>query len=136
MRSSGRTSASPHSSCKPTPPIDIDARIDGDPGSPFNVIAKASSRLGGPVDLEILLPEGITAHSGRNKVSGRACETRMELSARDRARREILVRASFTQGSATVSRVVPLVIFDRPLPAPKVPLRTNSRGERILEYSP
>ncbi|HLY11649.1 MAG TPA: hypothetical protein VKW04_20280, partial [Planctomycetota bacterium] len=123
------------SSCKPFAPIDLDAAIVGDPGSPFGITARASSRLGVPLDLEIVLPDGVTAHGGQAKASGRVCETRLEASALDRSRREILVRASFTQGTATMVRVVSLVLFDRPAPAPKAPLKTNARGETILEYS-
>jgi len=123
-------------SCKPTAPIELEARIIGDPSSPFGIAAKASTRLGVPVDLEIILPDGVTAHAGQAKVSGKACETRLDATARDRSRREILVRASFTQGGATMTRVLPLVLFDEPVRTPKIPLKTNSRGEAILEFSP
>lgn len=123
-------------SCKPTAPIDIDARIVGDPSVPFGITAKASSRLGLPIDLEIVLPDGVTAHAGRGRAFGKTCDVRLDASARDRSRREILVRATITENGAKLTRVVPLVLFDGPLPAAKTPVKVNSLGEAILEYSP
>lgn len=123
------------SSCKPTAPIDLDARIVGDPGGPFAVAAKAVSRLGGDVELEIVLPEGMTHLAGERKHKGRRCEAKVDARVPDRRRREILVRATTVQGGATLTKVVPLVIFDRPGPAPGTP-KLNARGEGILEFSP
>jgi hypothetical protein len=121
-------------SCKPTPPIDLDARIVGDPAGAFDIVARASSSLGAEIDLEILLPDGVTCQTGKQRLKGKSCDLKVTAQAHDRSRREILVRASFTQGNATMTRVVPLVLFDAP-PA-KHPVRRNSRGEAILEFSP
>ena len=121
-------------SCKPTAPIDLDVRLVGDPAAPFGITAKASSRSGLPVDLEIVLPDGVTAVAGQRKAQGRACETRLDAVAGDRSRREILVRASVRQDGAILTRVVPVVLFDAP--APKAAAAKNARGEAILEFHP
>ena len=123
-------------SCKPTAPIDLEAHLVGDPSSPFSVVAKASSRMNLPVELEVVLPEGVTHHAGERKVSGKSCETRLDASVRDRSRREILVRATVTLGSARLTKVIPLVLFDQPRPPAAGALRRNARGEALLEYSP
>ena len=70
------------SSCKPAAPIDLEARIVGDPAAPFGITARASSRTGAPVDLEIILPEGVTHSAGERKVRGRRCETRIDARAK------------------------------------------------------
>jgi len=122
-------------SCKPVAPIDLTAEIVGDPASPFGVRARASSRTGADVELEIVLPDGVTHVAGERKLRGKRCEARIDLQARDRRRREIFVRASFTEGGATFCRVIPLVLFDAPVEPPGTK-RRNSRGEAILELSP
>jgi len=122
-------------SCKPTAPIDLTAEIVGDPASPFGVIARATSRTGAEVELEVVLPDGVTHLAGARKLKGRRCEARVDLRTKDRARREIFVRASFTEGSATMTRVLPLVLFENPEPV-RGAVRQNSRGEAILEFSP
>jgi hypothetical protein len=131
----GLVAPSRPASCKPTAPIDIEARIEGDPGAPFAVTAKASSRSGGEVELEIVLPDGATHLGGERKLKGRRCEAKVDARVPDRRRREILVRATTVHGGATLTKVVPLVIFDRPEPPRGVPKR-NSRGEALLEFSP
>jgi hypothetical protein len=123
------------SSCKPTAPIDLTAELVGDPAAPFGVVARATSRTGAEVELEIVLPEGVTPLAGERKLKGRRCEARLDLKAADRSRREILVRATFTEGGATMTRVVPLVLFDAPAP-PRGAMRKNARGETILELAP
>ena len=45
------------------------------------------------------------------------------------------LRASVTEGGATLCQVIPLVLFDGPRKAPGVK-RRNARGEAILELSP
>lgn len=123
-------------SCKPTAPIDLEAALEGDPAGTFGVTARASSRLGAPIDLEIILPTGVTLQGGRPRASGPLCQAHVDATARDRSRREIFVRATVVQGSARLTKVVPLVLFDAPA-APPVPRRkTNSRGEPIAEFSP
>ena len=122
-------------SCKPTAPIDLEARIVGDPSLPFGISAKASSRTGADVELEIILPDGVTHLAGAKKHNGRRCEARVDVRAKDRKRCEILVRATTVEGGATMTRVLPLVLFDGPVPAPGTP-KKNSRGEGILEFSP
>ncbi|MBI3855304.1 MAG: hypothetical protein HY293_06400 [Planctomycetes bacterium] len=122
-------------SCKPTAPIDLEARLVGDPSSPFGISATATSRTGSEVELEILLPVGITHLSGDRKLKGRRCEARIDASVKDRTRREIFVRATTVEGGAVMTRVVSLLLFDGPLPARGTPGK-NSRGEGILEFSP
>jgi len=124
----------PVPSCKPTAPIDLDVRLVGDPASPFGITAKASSRSGLPVELEIVLPDGVHAVAGQRKAQGRSCEARLDAVARDRSRREILVRATVRQDGAILTRVAPLVLFDAP--APKPAAKRNSRGEAIQEFGP
>jgi hypothetical protein len=125
----------PVPSCKPTAPIDLEARLEGDPTTSFSVSARASSRLGLPVELEVVLPEGVAHHAGARKVSGVSCETRLDASVPDRTRREIFVRATVSEGTAKLTKVIPLVLFDKVRPAAAT-LRKNSRGEALLEYSP
>lgn len=108
----------------------------GDPSNPFGVTARATSRTGDDVELEIVLPEGVIPLAGNPKSRGRRCEARVDLRANDRTRREILVRAVVTHGTARMVRVVPLVIFDGPRPSSKSKATVNSRGEPILEFSP
>src|SRR6187549_3781156 len=97
-------------SCKPTPPIDLDARIVGDPAGAFEIVARASSPLGAEIDLEIVLPDGVSSSSDKKRLKGKSCNLRVPAQAKDRSRREILVRATFTQANATMTRVVPLVL--------------------------
>ena len=123
--------------CKPTAPIDLEATIEGDPGGAFGVTARASSRLDAPVELEIVVPDGVTVHGGSPRAWGKACAAHVEATARDRSRREIFVRASLVRGGTRLTRVVPLVLFDAAGPKPPPPRRTtNSRGEAIAEFSP
>jgi hypothetical protein len=121
--------------CKPTAPIDLEARILGDPSAPFGVSARASSRSGAEVELEIVLPDEVTHLAGLKKLRGRRCEARIDAHVKDRRRCEILVRATVTEGGATMTRVIPLVLFDAPVPS-RGTLKRNSRGEAILEFSP
>jgi hypothetical protein len=131
----GLSSPSRPASCKPSAPIDLDARLTGDPSSPSGVVARASSRTGGDVELEVVLPEGVDHVAGERKLKGRRCEARVDLRTADRTRREILVRATTTEGGATLTRVVSLPLFDGKERARGTP-RKNSRGEAILELSP
>ncbi|HVE38528.1 MAG TPA: hypothetical protein VNM14_01485 [Planctomycetota bacterium] len=122
-------------SCKPTAPIDLTAEIVGDPAAPFGIQARASSRSGREVELEIVLPDGVTHVAGERKIRGKRCEARVDLRAADRQRREIFVRASITEGGAILTRVIPLVLFEAAKPPPGTK-RRNSRGEAILELTP
>jgi len=127
---------SPRASCKPTAPIDIEASIVGDPSGAFGVTARAASRHGAEVDLEIVLPDGVIHLTGERKMRGRRCETRVDLRATDQNRKEIVVRATITDGEARLTRVLPLVIFAGPPPASKGRPGRDGRGEPILEFSP
>jgi hypothetical protein len=122
-------------SCKPSSGIDLTAEIVGDPASPFGVLARATARNGAEVELEIVLPDGVTPVAGDRKLRGKRCEARVDLRAAGRQRREIFVRASVSEGGAILTRVIPLVLFDAPK-APPGTKRRNSRGEAILELSP
>jgi len=122
-------------SCKPTAPIDLDAQIIGDPGAPFAVAAKAFSRAGGEVEIEIVLPDGVAHLGGEKKRKARKCDARVDVRANDRSRRVILVRATTVVEGATLTKVVALTLFDGPVPSRGTPGR-NSRGEAILEFSP
>ncbi len=120
--------------CKPEAPIAIEARLVGDPGAPFGIVAEASSPLDAEIELEIVLPDGVTALAGERAGRGKRVGLRLDAQSIDRSRKEILVRATLREGSARLTRVVPLVIHDAPpRHAPGV-LKTNSRGERILEF--
>lgn len=123
------------SPCKPTPPINLEARIVGDPYAPFSIEAHAASRTGHEVELEIILPEGVAHVAGERRARGRRSELRVDVRAPGPARREIFVRATIREGDAKLTRVVPLVVNDAPA-APKGTLKTNSRGEAILEFGP
>lgn len=122
--------------CRFVAPIDLDARLIGDPAGPFAVVAKASARNGAEVDLEIILPDGVAALGGTGKAKARRSEARLDLLARDRSPREILVRATIGEGTSRMTRVVPLVIFEGPLPASKGRPVRDARGEALLEFSP
>jgi hypothetical protein len=122
-------------SCKPTAPIDLDARIVGDPAAPFAVAAKAFSRAGGDVEIEIVLPDGVVHLAGEKKRKARRCDAQVDLRVNDRARRVILVRATTVVEGATMTKVAALTLFDGPVPARGTPGR-NARGEAILEFSP
>ena len=122
--------------CRFIAPIDLDAHLIGDPAGPFAVVAKASSRNGAEVDLEIILPDGVAALGGSPKAKARRSEARLDLLARDRARREILIRATIGEGTSRQTRVLPLVIFDAPPPPSKGRSLRDARGEALLEFSP
>src|SRR5262245_47962762 len=122
-------------SCKPPAPIDLDVRLVGDPSSPFAITAKAVSRAGGDVELEIVLPDGVVHLAGERKRKARKCEARVDARVNDHARRVILVRATVVIEGATLTKVVPVTLFDQPVPSLGTPGK-NSRGEAILEFSP
>jgi hypothetical protein len=119
---------------KPVAPIEVEARLEGDPSADFAVVARASTRIDADVDLEIHFPAGVTAGAGARRVAARSPELRVTARAEPGARREILVRATIQQGGARLTRVVPIVIGEGPPEAQGV-LKTNSRGEKILEFA-
>ncbi len=101
---------------KPSPPLDLVARIDNG-----MLIVHASSRIGGSVDIIA------GRHSWRGTLSrGEARECRFTL---EDPSAEITVTASVDG----ISRCV--ILNDRPRPAPGR-AATNSRGESIVEFSP
>ena len=120
--------------CKAVAPIDLEARLEGDPDTSCCITASASAR-GRDVELEIVLPAGLAALAGDRKGAGRRVELRLDARALDRTRREVFVRASIREGDAVLTRVEPLVIHDVPSP-PKGVLRKGSRGEPTLEFGP
>ena len=122
--------------CKPGAPIDLEASLIGDPTSPFGVSAKATSLTGDEVDLEILLPEGVIHLGGERKARGKKVETRIDLRSTDLKPKQIVVRASISDGTGRMSRVVPLNLFKEPPPEPKGTLKRDNRGDLILEFSP
>ena len=124
------------SSCKPVAPIELEASIVGDPTSPFGVAAKARSLTGEDVDLEIVLPDGVIHVGGERKARGKGIETRVDLRATDQKTKQILVRATISDGTGRMSRILPLKLFDGPPPAPKGTLKRDSRGELMMEFSP
>ncbi len=119
---------------KAVAPIDLEARIDGDPVAGFRISASASSP-GREVELEIVLPESVVASGGKRNGSGRRVELRLDARAPDRRRREVFVRASVREGEAVLTRVASLVLHDAPLEPKGVP-RRGARGEPILEFGP
>ena len=120
---------------KPDPPIEIEATLSGAPAGPFRIAARASSRVDAEIELEILLPGGMSLVSGDRASKARRPEIRAEAAAAGAVPREILVRASLVHGSARMVRVVPLTLRSDPPPRPGVPGR-NSRGEAIREFGP
>ncbi len=128
-------SSTPPTSCKPTAPIDLEAKLVGDPAGPFGITAHARSRTGSPVDLEIVLPDGVDRVAGDRRTRALVADLRLDARAKDRSRREIFVRATVTDGAAVQTRVVPLVLFDGPVPAQGRAAK-DSRGEAILDFSP
>ena len=123
------------SSCKPSPPIEIEARLIGDPSGHFRIEAHATSKTGREVELEVVLPDGVAHLAGERRTCGKRCELRVEAHAPGPSRREIFVRASLHDGATRLTRVVPLLVNDAPAASPGTP-RTNSRGEAILEFGP
>jgi hypothetical protein len=129
------TNVAPTLSCKPVAPIDLDARLVGDPAAGFAVTATAASRTGAEVELEVVLPDGVAHVAGPRKLKGRKVETRVDARVKSGGRQEILVRATFTQGGATMTRVVPLLVQDAAPARPGTP-KKSARGDPILEFSP
>lgn len=123
-------------SCKPEAPIELEASLLGDPVSPFGVSAKATSLSGDEVDLEIVLPGGVLHLGGERKVRGKRVETRVDLRATDQNPRQILVRASSSDGTGRLVKIVPLNLFGGPRPESKGTLKRDPRGDLILEFSP
>jgi hypothetical protein len=123
-------------SCKPEAPIQLEASIIGDPISPFAVSAKATSLTGDEVELEIVLPNGVIHLGGERKARGKKVETRVDLRAQDQNPRQIFVRASISDGTGRISKIVPLRLFGGNPPGPKGALKRDSRGDLILEGSP
>jgi hypothetical protein len=123
------------SSCKPSSPIDLEAKLVGDPYAPFGIVASASSRTGHEVELEVVLPDGVVHLGGDRRATGKRCGLRVDVQATGRERREIFVRATIRDGNARLTRVIPLVVNDAPA-EPKGSLKTNARGEAILEFRP
>jgi len=127
----------PRTSCKPVAPIDLEASLIGDPTAGFGVSAKATSRTGLEVDLEVILPEGVIHVAGERKKRGRQCDLRVDLRAGDRTRKEIAVVATITDGQgARLVRSVPLVLFDAPIPEKKGKPGRDRRGNPVQEFSP
>lgn len=122
-------------SCKPRPPIDIEARIVGDPSSPFGIVARASSSTGHEVELEIVLPDGVAHVAGERRARGKHCELRVDACRSVTERREILVRATLRDGDARLTRVVPLGL-PGPVPPSKGRLGADSDGRPLLEFRP
>jgi hypothetical protein len=124
-------------SCKPVAPIDVEASIVGDPSGEFGVSAKATSRTGIEVDLEVVLPHGVTHVAGERKKRGRQCDLQVGLRASDRTRKEIAVVATITDGQgARLVRTVPLVLFDAQVPAAQGRPGRDRRGNPIQVFSP
>jgi hypothetical protein len=115
-------------------PIEIEARLLGDPETGCVVEASASAR-GHDVELEVVLPEGVEGLEGRLLARGARPTLRLDARAPGRARREILVRASVREGDAVLTRVRPLVVRDAP-PPPKGVRTRGARGEPVLEFAP
>ena len=67
----GSDAALPHPVNKPIPPIDLEARIEGDPAGAFTIIARAGSSLEADVRAEVLLPDGVLHLGGVRSRSGR-----------------------------------------------------------------
>jgi hypothetical protein len=122
-------------SCKPSAPIELEASLIGDPISPFGVHAKANSLIGDEVELEIIVPDGVIHLGGERKARGKKVETRVDLRAQDRTPRQIVVRASISDGTGRVSKFISLKIFGSP-PEQKGTLKVDNRGDLILEGSP
>jgi hypothetical protein len=137
LLTAGRGLSSPPrpASCKPSAPIDLDATLVGDPSAPSGVVAHASSRTEREVELEIVLPEGVTHVAGDRKLKGRRCDARVDLRAQGRTRGQVLVRASISEGGAILTRVVALPLSEKPEP-PRGTIKKNARGEAILELTP
>ena len=119
---------------KPVAPIDLEARLEGDPDAACRISASANGR-GRDVELEIVLPEGMAALAGERNGSGKRVELRVDARSLDRRRRVVFVRASLRDGDAVLTRVEPIVIHDSPA-APRGVPRTGARGEPILEFAP
>ena len=123
-------------SCKPSAPIELEASLVGDPISPFGVLAKANSLTGDEVELEIVLPDGVIHLGGERKAHGKKVETRVDLRATDQNPRQILVRASMSDGTGRLVKIIPLKLFGGAPPAQKGTLKRDNRGDLILEGTP
>jgi hypothetical protein len=123
------------SPCKPLPPVELEARLVGDAGAPFGLVAAASTRLDADVELDAVLPDGVSVLAGELKRKGKRPELKVDLRARDRGPREIFVRATVEAGGARFTRVVSLPLGPAPA-APRGTLKKNARGETIREFGP
>lgn len=130
----GFGTAIPQSTNKPTPPVELEARLEGDPAGTFTIIVRTKSTIDGDVRAEVLLPEGVIHLEGARSRSGREVGLRLTARSPDASRREIFVRASVTHGGARMARVVCLVLNDSPIAKRGFP-RRNSRGEKIIEFT-
>lgn len=116
---------------KPVAPIALEATLEGDPAGRFAVAATASSDLG-EVEIEVVLPPGMTAEAGPRAAKGPG-KAGLKVGARGRG--TIFVCATVRRGSARLSRTVAVPV-DPPPAARRGVLRRNARGERILEFAP
>jgi hypothetical protein len=127
---------------KPTAPVSLDVRTDGptDPGALFDLVVTAHARAGTDVAIEAVLPAGTVLHAGETTWTGpmQAGETRvlrLQLSVLDDTEREIMVRADCAIDAATrLTACESVVLHPAPAPASKGVLKTNSRGEGILDF--
>src|SRR6185503_11248984 len=106
-------------SCKPAASIELEVSIVGDPAGVFGVAMKAASRIDADIDLEIEVLDGVAHVVGERKIRGRRSDGRVDLRALDRTPRQIVVRATISDGTARFVKVVPLNLFGGPPPAPQ-----------------
>jgi hypothetical protein len=131
----------PAASCKPTAAVDLSAQLVGNPRADARcgLLVHAAPRFDADLEIEIVLPEGVTRAAGDAKWSGPAKrgethELRLDFSC-DGKRREIVVRATATAPGVRQTSVSSIVLNeDGSSPPTKGVRKVNSRGEPIWEF--
>lgn len=125
----------PDTSGKPEAPIALSAQLDG-----HSLIVDVAPAIEGEVSIDVTLPEGVSYVRGDRDFRGplRRGQSRrlaLDFSIADNKRREILVSACVTCEGARLTRVTSVVLNeDGSVPGPQGVLKTNARGEKILEF--
>lgn len=132
----------PTASSKPQAPLQLTARLVGDPhaNSTCGLVVTATALADGDVTVDVALPPGLTRVGGERSFAaplrrGEARELRMDVLVSGTQRREIAITGTLRQGTAKLTSVCTVVVNeDGSLPQPGGVQTTDARGRKILEY--
>lgn len=130
------------SSCKPDAPIQVTARLIGDPhaGSTCGVIVSFTALADGDVSIQVALPTGVGLVRGDTTWTsplrrGERRDLKLDVSIPDTLRREIVAYGTIAVGGARCTTATSLVLNESgAAPASRGVEKRNSRGESILEF--